>query len=247
MGASSSLAQSRSILVYLRFGQRGPRPLEHGARVGHGLVQHEGEEVVGEVVVLGDVALVVVPARGGQAGRDVEYRTPGPPQPVQTLTQRAGVAGQGPHQRGEVVGVPPAGHVRGPEADRARAQQGAVGATVVHRHPGHGLTPAQPERLAPLGDLDRRATGAPSGRQHDPAGQAAGSRRRPRVAWRRIAPGRARLRWPVLRRRRHRCRRPRSMPVPVPSAPSCPRPCRPDRASRRSRSVARSPLGPRPV
>ena len=61
-------------LGLLCLGQGGGGALEHGARVGHGLVQHEGEEVVGEVVVLGDVPLVIVPVGGGQTGRNVEQR-----------------------------------------------------------------------------------------------------------------------------------------------------------------------------
>ena len=149
VGTNSSLAQIRSILAHLCFGQRDTRAIEHGARIGHGLVQHEGEEVVGEVVVIGDVPLVLVPTRRGQASRDVENRGPRPPQPIQAAPASGRVSRA--RARTNAVrssAVPPAGHVRGPQADRGRSEQCAVGAAVVHRHPGHGLTPAQPERLA---------------------------------------------------------------------------------------------------
>ena len=110
---------------------------EEGAGVRHGAVQERGEELVGEVVVPGDVGAgvllgVAFPAR---LARQVEAA-----QLLQRLGhERADAGGEHLHHGGEVVGVPVAGHVGLAQADQAAvAEPGGEGFRPVDGHDGVG-------------------------------------------------------------------------------------------------------------
>ncbi len=117
-----------------------------------------------------DISLIVSSARRRQPRRDVEDLSHRPPEAVHPIEQGAHAREHLPQESGQVVGVPPPGYVRGPEADRSRSQQRLVGARVVHLDARHRIAGAQSMRPAGFHNLDR-AAGAPSaGREDDLAG-----------------------------------------------------------------------------
>ena len=106
---------------------------EERAGVRHGVVQERGEELVGEVVVPGDVGagvLLRVPFLARLA-RKVEAA-----QFLQRLGhQRPHPGGEDLHHGGEVIGVPVPGHVGLAQADQAAvAEPGGEGLRTVHGH-----------------------------------------------------------------------------------------------------------------
>jgi hypothetical protein len=90
---------------------------EQGAGVGHGLVEEQREQVVGQVVVAADVA------PRARDGLQVVRRPAADGQPAQPLQpgrdEVGGVRGEHREQPGQVGAVPVAGHVGLAEPDQA--------------------------------------------------------------------------------------------------------------------------------
>ena len=157
VGSQVELGAEPVDLGHLRVVQARVGPLEQPAGVGHRVVEHHLEELVGHVVVRPDVALVVTSARRSQARRDVEHASDSPPEAVHPAEQRPHTTKQRSQQSSQVVDVPPAGDIGGAEAYRSRAQQRLIGAGIVDLHACHGIAGAQPMHPTGFDHLDRAA------------------------------------------------------------------------------------------
>ena len=128
VGAELQVRADPVELGALRLGERQLRRLEDRARVRHRLVEHQLEQLVAEVVVVGDVA-----PRAQQAVAAVQPR-PGlehPPQRAVALRRRLGVAQQQLEQPDEIVAVPLARRVRLAEPELAAGREPAEETGVV--------------------------------------------------------------------------------------------------------------------
>ena len=126
------------VLAPLRVRERLAGMLEDGAGVRHRLVEHQLEEVVAEVVVVGDV-----PPRAQQAVAPVEAR-PRLEQPAPAgvpVGRGGGVPEQQLEQHDEVVAVPLAGGVRLADAELAARRDPAEEGVVVDRQRGRRAAP----------------------------------------------------------------------------------------------------------
>ena len=137
------LATEAVELSPLCFGERQSRFVEDGAGIGHGLVQHELEERVGQVVVGGDVGPVAGSVRATVATGHVGERPRPSADVVLGRDDRAGGSGQQPDHGGEVVGVPSSVGIGLGQPDGAPPQDGRVGGGVVHGHGGPRRTGAE--------------------------------------------------------------------------------------------------------
>ena len=144
-------------LALLRLGERRLRGVEDSARVGHGLVEEELEEVIAEVVVGRHVlarARSRVPRNPGEA---VAHRHERAPQAIEARH----LARADAYERHQVVAVPLAGGVgpgqayapaqqRGPEAGRAHLDGGVQGRAGGPEHaPALALAHLDPSLLEP--------------------------------------------------------------------------------------------------
>ena len=134
-------------LAPLRVGQpcRVAGQLEQRAGIGHRLVEEHGEQFVGEVVVLGDVA----PGLRGLLCCEAEAERRRSAEAVAAQRNQVGHRlGELGEQPGEVVGTPFAGHIGLAEADQAVAADPA----------GHRLRPVNHHRRQRrVGGADDRA------------------------------------------------------------------------------------------
>ncbi len=161
-------------LGLLRFGQRRTSGRSNTrARIGHGLVQHEGEEVVGEVVVISDVPLVLVPARRRPGGPGRRGRRPSPA-PAGPAARAAGGC------RETRPGPARSGH-RCPTSRPRTRRRGRPRPSATGRHrrdgrapsPGPGAHPGPSGRSQPPSVTSIAAPPAcRPAMQHDPARQA---------------------------------------------------------------------------
>jgi hypothetical protein len=123
------LAADHVELRLLRLAQRRLGCVEHRARVGHGLVEEEREQVVSQVVVGGRLdpraGARVAPRPRGQRVSQRRERSAQPVEPDH-------LAPRDPHERDEVVAVPGAGGVRLAEPAAAATCHGAPERRVVH-------------------------------------------------------------------------------------------------------------------
>ena len=112
--------------------------LEDGARVGHRLVEHQLEEVVAEVVVVGDVA-----ARAKEAVPPVQaWPRLEEPSPARVpVGRRRRIPEQQLEQRHEVVAVPFAGRVRLADAELPARRDPPEEGVVVNRQVGDRAAP----------------------------------------------------------------------------------------------------------
>ncbi len=133
-------------LLDLRVVQRRRLVLEDGARVRHGLVEHDREEVIRQVVVCVNV-LAVPRLRGFLVRHQRPGETSALREPVEPRARRLGGPEQVAHERGHVRGVPQPVHVAATHAPGATEDERRVGASVAHRQIRHQL----PATNRPLG------------------------------------------------------------------------------------------------
>ena len=133
----------------LRFGQRDLGRGENRARVRHRLVEHQLEELVAEVVVVGDVA-----ARAEQSIASVRTRAQleQPADARVTAGGRVRVAQQELEEADEIVRVPLLGGVRLAEPELAAGREPAEERTIVNGEP-HRRARAEAADVA-VGQLD---------------------------------------------------------------------------------------------
>ena len=127
--------------------------LEQGRGVRHGLVEEQGEELVGQVIVVADVAARAVPCLF------VRGRVPADRQPAHLLQrwrhEVADVHGEDGQQAGQVRAVPVAGQVGLAEPDEpAGAKPGEEGGRVVHHHDRRAERPGTEATAAGQPDPD---------------------------------------------------------------------------------------------
>ena len=139
--------------------------VEQGRGVGHGLVEEQGEELVGQVVVSADVAARAVP------GLVVNRRLPAHGHPAQPLQRRrhqvADVRGEDGQQAGQVRRIPLAGQVGLAEPDQAAGTEPGVESGWVVQH--HDRRAERPGAEIPATGQPTR-TGAGHGRPEQRAG-----------------------------------------------------------------------------
>jgi hypothetical protein len=161
------LAADHVELGLLRLPERRLGRIEDAARVGHRLVQEEGEQLVAEVVVRRGVLARAGARVARHASEGVAQRSEGCPQPVEPLQ----LARRDPDQRHEVIAVPEPLGVRLAEA-AAAAPQGAPEGGIAHPDLGAelGVGRAEAAPRAALDDLDAAAANTAEQRVHKPAG-----------------------------------------------------------------------------
>ena len=165
-GGQARALGEQAVLVPLGIGERLVRRREHGAGVGHRLVQEQAVEVVAQVVVGRDVVaglvLRVAPGPVQEQARDLER----PPPPLPGEGQRRAVERRELDQRQEVRGRPQPVHVRLAHADLP----------VEDHAQGHRLV-VDAELRAALGGRVAEHAPAPVGQDHrqaahgDPGGR----------------------------------------------------------------------------
>src|SRR5581483_2320387 len=148
-GAELEQAAQTVVLRPLRVRERHRRTLEDGAGVRHRLVEHQREELVAEVVVVGDVA-----ARAGEAAPAVEPRTQleQAPHARMALGGRVGVPEQELDEPDEVVRIPFVRGVRLAQPELAARREAAEEHRVVDRE-AHRSARAEAARTT-AGELD---------------------------------------------------------------------------------------------
>ncbi len=164
----------------------GGEAAEDGGGVGERLVEEEGEQLVGQVVVVADV---VPGALGGVELRRGPAQRPEAAQPLEGAGHEVGgVVGEHGQHADEVGCVPLPGHVGLAEADepaRADPPEEGVGVADVHERPAEADV---------LGAREAGAQGGARGRGGRRVRRRRSGRGRPGAGWRRRAsvPGRAR-------------------------------------------------------
>ena len=128
--------------------------LEDGARVGHRLVEHQLEEVVAEVVVIGDVA-----ARAKEAVPPVQAwpRLEEPSPARVSVGGRRRIPEQQLEQRDEVVAVPFARRIRLADAELPPRRDPPEEGVVVDRQVGDRAAPEAPDLASGEPHLERPA------------------------------------------------------------------------------------------
>ena len=160
--------------------QGGVGALEDPAGVGHGGVEHELEEVVAQVVVVGDVAAAAGPRVAAEGVPDGVDRASQGGQPSLQAVHGGHVSRHQADHRGEVGGVPLAGGVglRGPQ--RAAGGDPSPEGRVAHHHlGGEAVGGGAPERgaRAPFTEGELPLGEARQARQHQAAeGESEGGR-----------------------------------------------------------------------